>query len=251
MSKLVSKLPSKMSKPLRVMFLAPHLSTGGMPQFLLKRIEVLQHYTNVEITVIEYQCHNLDFVVQRNAIIDILYTHCMKINFFKVINQFNPDVIHIDEMSERMDREMITKLYSPDRKYRIVETCHDVSFAPETKMFIPNAFAFCSPYHLDTFANVKGHKEVIEYPIDTKRPPAYEKLAAKLMLGIDLNKKHIINVGLWTRGKNQGEGLALARKLPHVQFHFICNQAGNFMEYWKPLMKNVPDNVNVWGRETM
>ena len=124
-------------------------------------------------------------------------------------------------------------------------------FAPETKMFIPNAFAFFSLYHLDTFANVKGHKEVIEYPINIKCPPAYEKLAAKLMLGIDLNKKHVINVGLWTRGKNQGEGLALARKLPHVKFHFICNQAGNFMEYWKPLMKNVPDNVNVWGRETM
>ena len=248
MSKLMSKLPSKMSKPLRVMFLAPHLSTGGMPQFLLKRIEALKEHTDMEIFVVEYQCHSLDFVVQRNAIIDIVPMTTLyedKMELFNVIDQFNPDVIHIDEMSERMDREMITKLYSPDRTYRIVETCHDVSFVPETKMFIPDAFAFCSPYHLDTFANVEGYKEVIEYPIDDCS--MFYKSMAQKHLGLNTDKKHVVNIGLWTKGKNQGEGLEVARQLPDVEFHFIGNQAGNFIDYWEPLMKDIPDNVTIWG----
>jgi autotransporter strand-loop-strand O-heptosyltransferase len=248
MSKLMSKLPSKMYKPLRVMFLAPHLSTGGMPQFLLKRIEVLKEHTDVDIHVVEYQCHGLDFVVQRNAIMNIVPVSTLyenKMELFEIIDQFKPDIVHIDEMSERMDREMITKLYSNNRKYRIVETCHDVSFAPETKIFTPDVFAFCSPYHVDTFADLDGYKEVIEYPIDDNT--MYDKLMAQEHFGFNTDKKHVVNIGLWTQGKNQGEALEVARQMPDVEFHFIGNQAGNFKDYWEPLMKDLPKNVNIWG----
>ena len=250
MSKIMSKLPSKMSNPLRVLFLAPHLSTGGMPQFLLKRIQALKDSTDVEIFVVEYQCHSLDFVVQRDQIIDIVPVHTLyedKMELFTVINQFKPDVIHIDEMSERLDRDMITRLYSDSRPYRIVETCHDVSFVPETKIFIPDAFAFCSPYHMDTFTNVDGYKQVIEYPIEFNFMGWNEKIGAQSNLGMDLTKKHVVNIGLWTKGKNQGEGLEVAKQMPDVHFHFVGNQAGNFIDYWEPLMENVPENVTVWG----
>ena len=249
----MSKLISKMSKLMKVMFLAPHLSTGGMPQFLLKRIEALKANTDVEIFVVEYQCHSLDFVVQRDQIKDLVPVHTLyedKMELFTVIDQFKPDIIHIDEMSERMDRRMIAKLYDNNRAYRIIETCHDVSFRPTSeKVYTPDAYAFCTPHHLDTF-NVPGYKEVIEYPIDPQIPSAAQKLEAKSELGMDSGKKHVINVGLWTQGKNQGEGLALARKLPNVEFHFIGNQAGNFIEYWEPLMKDIPDNVTIWGERT-
>ena len=250
---VMSKLISKMSKRLRIMFLAPHLSTGGMPQFLLKRIETLQANTDVEIYVIEYQCHGLDFVVQRNQIMNIVPVHTLyedKMELFQIIQQFKPDVIHIDEMSERLDREMITRLYADDREYRIVETCHDVSFVPETKMFTPDAYAFCTPYHIDTFASLDGYKQVIEYPIDYNHVSKMEKVAAKINLGMDITKKHVVNIGLWTKGKNQGEGLEAARQMPDVHFHFVGNQAGNFKDYWEPLMKDVPDNVKIWGEQT-
>jgi autotransporter strand-loop-strand O-heptosyltransferase len=250
MNRMIELISNK-KKP-RVLFLAPHLSTGGMPQFLLKRIEVLKQFNIADILVVEYQCHSLDFVVQRNQIMDLVPVHTLyedKMHLFNIIHEFNPDVIHIDEMSERMDRRMISKLYSNNRKYRIIETCHDVSFAPETKIFTPDAYAFCTPYHLDTF-NVPGYKDVVQYPIDPVHVSANDKLQAKFELGMDSTKKHVINVGLWTQGKNQGEGLALAKKLPHVEFHFIGNQAGNFQEYWGPLMKDVPDNVTIWGERT-
>jgi autotransporter strand-loop-strand O-heptosyltransferase len=248
----MSKLMSKMSKPMKIMFLAPHLSTGGMPQFLLKRIEALQAYTDVEIFVVEHQCYGLDFVVQRNKIMNLVPVHTLyedKMELFTVIDQFKPDIIHIDEMSERLDREMITRLYADDRTYRIVETCHDVSFVPETKMFTPDAYAFCTPYHLDTF-NVPGHKEVIEYPIDPNTTSFRDKMDAQNYLGLDTSKQHVVNIGLWTKGKNQGEAIEAARQLSDVHFHFIGNQAGNFKDYWEPLMKDLPENVIVWGERT-
>lgn len=251
MNRMIELISNK-KKP-RVLFLAPHLSTGGMPQFLLKRIEVLKKFNIADILVVEYQCHSLDFVVQRNQIMDLVPVHTLyedKMHLFNIIHEFKPDIIHIDEMSERMDRRMISKLYDNNRAYRIIETCHDVSFnAPVEKLYTPDAYAFCTPHHLDTF-DVPGYKEVIQFPIDPQIPTAAQKLEAKWQLGMDSIKKHVINVGLWTPGKNQAEGLALAKKLPNVEFHFIGNQAGNFIEYWEPLMKDIPDNVTIWGERT-
>jgi autotransporter strand-loop-strand O-heptosyltransferase len=68
-----------------------------------------------------------------------------------------------------------------------------------------------------------------------------------MQLGMDLNKKHILNVGLWTKGKNQGEMLDIAKKYPEMMFHSVGNQASNFADYWQPLMKDVPPNVKIWG----
>ena len=240
-------------KPLKIMFLAPHLSTGGMPQFLVKRIEALQANSDVEICVIEYACHSLEYVVQRNKIRDLMPAGKFatlfenKLDLFKHIEAFEPDIIHIDEMSERLDRRMIGKLYSDDRAYRIVETCHDVSFQPHTKIFHPDAYALCTPYHLDTFKDLDGYRQVIEYPIDEEPISKTLKRQYKELLGMSLGLRHVINVGLWTPGKNQAEGLAIARKHPNVMFHFIGNQAGNFKHYWEPLMNDVPKNVKIWG----
>ena len=76
---------------MKILFLAPHLSTGGMPQFLLKRLESLKEYTDNEYYVVEYQCHSLYFVVQRNAIKSLLTENFTtlyedKMELFKVQN---------------------------------------------------------------------------------------------------------------------------------------------------------------------
>ena len=240
-------------KPMKILFLAPHLSTGGMPAFLLKRIQALQKYSDVEIAVIEHSCHSLDYVVQRNQIIKLvgednfLTLHESKVIALPFIEKFNPNIIHIDEMSERLELDFMKILYFDNRPYRIIETCHDISFDPATKMFTPDAYAFCSPYHLDTFANVDGYRQVIEFPIDPDTASYRDQRDAQHYLGMDTTKQHVVNIGLWTKGKNQAEGLAIARKMPHVQFHFVGNQAGNFQHYWEPLMNNVPSNVTIWG----
>jgi len=240
---------------LRILFLAPHLSTGGMPAFLQKRIESLQASTMCEIFVVEYHCYSLDFVVQRNKIINLvgqdnfttLYED--KMMLFKYINEFRPDIIHIDEMSERMEHTVIEKLYNPNREYRILEPCHDISFdAYKEKRFVPDALALCTPYHLKTFSTVPSPKEVLLFPIDTNKPSeTIDKFKYQTKLFPKLIGFHIVNIGLWTKGKNQGEMIELARELPLMNFHFVGNQAGNFEEYWGPLMEDLPYNVYVWG----
>jgi autotransporter strand-loop-strand O-heptosyltransferase len=240
---MLGHLQKKSSGP-RIMFIAPHLSTGGMPAFLLKSIDCL----NATISVVEYQCHSLDYVVQRNVIKEIVGDSFAtlfenKMELFNYIKGWKPDIIHIHEPSERLDREMVSELYREDRTYKIVETCHDISFNhDQEKIFHPDAYYFCTPYHLETFASSPSYKEVIEFPIDDKRNDNY-------LNPFDTSKINVVNVGLWTPGKNQAEGIEIARKYPDMNFHFIGNQAANFKDYWEPLMKNLPPNVKVWGEK--
>lgn len=228
---------------MKLLYLIPHCSTGGMPGFVLKSILL----SNLDIEVVEYQCHSLDYVVQRNQIKELVPFHTLhedKMELFNIIAKFNPDIVHIHEPAERFNREMISELYREDRTYRIVETCHDVSFNHDKeKIFHPDAYYFCTPYHLETFASSPSYKEVIEFPIDDKTKDNYPN-------PFDTSKINVVNVGLWTPGKNQAEGLEIARKYPHMQFHFVGNQAVNFKHYWEPLMKNLPPNVKVWGEKS-
>ncbi len=254
-----------MSEKLKILFLAPHLSTGGMPSFLLKRIESLITNDNLEIFVVEFRNFSYSYVVQKNRIKELVKPE----NFFtldddksvlmNIIKENNIDIVHSDEIMEgfesfnQVPKFLLNELYSNDRTWKIVETCHNVWFDPNTmKVYHPDAYAFCTPYHKEfTFSKMESYSEVIEFPIEDKIPTNEEKIQAKLSLGLDLNKKHVINVGLWTSGKNQKEGVEIAKALlnsnPDIHFHFIGNQAMNFQDYWQPIMDDIPSNVTVWG----
>jgi autotransporter strand-loop-strand O-heptosyltransferase len=258
-------------KPLKVLFLAPHLSTGGMPSYLLKRIESLLQYTSdVEIFVAEFCEYSNLYTVQRNRIkelipeqrfwtINTLSNHTVE-NSMKVIDIIKSnsiDIVHIDEMIEGFDsfnkvpNELKNALYNNDRTWRVVETCHNIWFDPNTsKQFHPDAYALCTPYHLEnTFKEMPSYKEVFEFPIENKFRSREEQIKSQEILRLDSTKIHIINVGLWTSGKNQGEGIEIARHFQdrNVEFHFVGNQASNFESYWGPLMSNLPPNVHIWG----
>lgn len=248
------------NKNLRILYLAGHLSTGGMPSFLLKRIEAIQNCDpSIEISVVEYEDITGGlYVVHRKQI----QARIRPINFGTLgsdkwkdmslrIHFFNPDIIHVDEMLEDLaDDHFIKMLYNPNRKYRIVETCHNVRFNPnESKRYHPDLYIFCTPFHEQTFAEMDSMYATIEFPVDRYVPNDYEKLSAKEKLGMSLERKSIVNVGLWTQGKNQGEGIEIARKYPEYDFYFVGNQAGNFQDYWQPLMKDLPSNVYVVGEK--
>jgi autotransporter strand-loop-strand O-heptosyltransferase len=237
---------------MKILFLAPHLSTGGMPSFLLKRIESLLEYTKGnELYVIEHSFYGDAYVVQRNAIRTILGDkfHSVgddKMQIASIIETIAPDIIHIDEMSEALNRDLMHFIYDNNRTWRIVETCHNVSFRPnEEKIFHPDMYTFCTPYHEQTFKHVASNFVTINFPIEDNSDKVFDR---NLLRGAtDFDKKQVLNVGLWTPGKNQAEGIEIARKYPDMMFHFIGNQADNFKDYWEPLMKDLPDNVIVWG----
>jgi autotransporter strand-loop-strand O-heptosyltransferase len=256
-------------KKIKVLFLAPHLSTGGMPGFLLRRIELLQsHCPELEIFVVEHGFYGDAYVVQRNKIIEILPKDHFwslgndKMKLINILKENEINIVHVDEMIEGFDnfnkvsKELMNELYSNERTWKMIETCHNVWFDPSTnKLYHPDAYAFCTPYHKEkTFADVPSYSEVLEFPIEKMFRTNEEQLISQKKLDLDINKTHVVNVGLWTSGKNQVEGVEIARLLerthPEIQFHFVGNQAPNFKEYWEPVMKNLPSNVKVWGERS-
>ena len=271
-------------KKIRLLYLTPHLSTGGMPQFVLKRIESLQKFKDqIEIFLVEYSLFSNTYVVQRDKIIDLLGKgHFFslggttevnkKYELINLIKKNRIDVIHSEEIPEafesfnRIPLDLLNSLYDDERTWKIVETCHNVWFNPTNKKFHPDSYSFVTPYHFETFVSEESYKELHMYPYENKvkpilenlgiyyddhRVPLLQKITERENLGLDLFKTHILNVGLWTGGKNQKEGVEVARLLqqsnPDLHFHFIGNQAPNFEDYWSPIMQDLPTNVTVWG----
>lgn len=271
---------------IKLLYLTPHLSTGGMPQFVLKRVQELQKFKDqIEIFLVEYSQFSNTYIVQRDEILKLLDENHFfslgdttdtqkKYELMDIIKNNKIDIIHSEEMLEgfesfnRIPLPLLNQLYSNDRTWRIVETCHNVWFNPQThKKFNPEAYSFVTPYHIEnTFSFESPMKFLSLYPFENKVKPILEeteiygefnqvplikKMQVRSELGLDILKTHVLNVGLWTSGKNQGEGVEVARELiesnPDIQFHFIGNQAPNFEDYWGPIMNNLPLNVTVWG----
>ena len=278
---------NKSNDKIKLLYVTPHLSTGGMPQFLLKRIQELQkHKDEVEIFLVEFCLFSGTYIVQRNQIINLIdEDHFFNLSvigeekesekkerLIEIIKENNIDIIHFEEITEgfesfnRVSLNLLNQIYSNDRSWKIVESCHNIWFNPVNRKVRPDAYSLVTPFHLkETFKNEPSYKELHLYPIDDMvseikekheifndeyRVPTIEKINKRQQLGLDLFKTHVLNVGLWTSGKNQGEGVEIARNLweknKDVHFHFLGNQAPNFEDYWSPIMQNLPPNVTVW-----
>jgi len=271
---------------IKLLYLTPHLSTGGMPQFVLKRIQALQEYKDqIEIFLVEYSQFSSTYVVQRDQIIKLLGNNHFftlggtdevdkKNMLIDILKNNKIDILHSEEMIDGFESfnkvpiDLLNQIYSNDRTWRIIETCHNIWFNPlSDKKLHPDAYSLVTPYHMEvSFKDTPPMKFLSTYPYenkvtpilaeneiygDFKQLPLIHKIKVREELGLDMFKTHVLNVGLWTSGKNQGEGVEVARTLvesnPDIQFHFIGNQAPNFEDYWGPIMKNLPSNVKVWG----
>lgn len=237
----------------KILFLAAHVSTGGLPQYLYKKLQLLQN--EHETHVIIWEDIAPVFNVQRNRISNLLGDRFKILGpnkqdeLFSYIEKIQPDIIHLEEIPEMWlyDKQICMKLYHKDRKYKIVETTHDSSFDINQKLFFPDKFAFVSRWSIKQFEPLGIPMELVEYPIEYQIRPNREETLKEL--GLDPTKKHILNVGLWTSRKNQAEVIKYAQMLINedIEFHFVGNQADNFKWYWEPLMHDLPNNCKVWG----
>ncbi len=235
----------------KLLYVTPHLSTGGAPQYLLRKLELL--IDDYDVHVIEFQDFGI-FRIQKDQIIELLKNPLItlgddKYEIMTHIKNIKPDIIHFEEMPElfSISDELSHLIYHPNRKYKIFETSHDSSFEPGNKRFFPDKFLFCSDNQLIKFRSVDVPACVIEYPeYNYKRNDRDQGIRA---LGLDPDFKHVLHVGLFTSRKNQGEIFEYARQLENekIQFHFLGNQAPNFKDYWEPLMNNKPQNCMIWG----
>ena len=108
----------------KILFIAPHLSTGGLPQVLVNKLELLKD--EYEIKCIEWSWHGDAFVIQKNRVKNIIGPENLftlgedKLKAFDIISEFNPDIICLEEFCEHfISEEVNEKLFSKDRTYKI------------------------------------------------------------------------------------------------------------------------------------
>lgn len=234
----------------KLLLISPHLSTGGLPQFVLNKIEILNKI--YDIYCVEYSFLSPDYVIQRNKIINILGEKFIELgedksNLINIIERISPNIISIEEFPETfIEVEILDYIYSNNRRYKILETTHSSNDMSNIKRWLPDKFIFVSDYSKEIYSHFEIESEVIEYPIDKK---IVNKEEAQERLMLDPEYKHILNVGLFTPGKNQKYAFEIAKRLINekVIFHFVGNTAINFKEYWEPLIEETPSNCVVWG----
>ena len=199
----------------KVLFFVPHLSTGGMPQYTYDLMRKLKN--EVDVYCVEYQMSSPHFVVQRNRIMELLGDKFFELGenkekVFDIINQINPDIIHLQEMPEYwLPNELSDKLYSEDRNYLIVETSHDSSFYASGKRYYPDHFALISEYQRNEFSKLNIPIDLVEADIEYK--PRVDREMGLRNLGLDPNIKHVLTVGLFKPRNNLAEVIESARKI--------------------------------------
>jgi GR25 family glycosyltransferase involved in LPS biosynthesis len=231
----------------RLLVITPHLSTGGLPQFLYKKLTVLKD--RFEIHVVEWDdITGGVLIVQRNLIKNLVgqnfYTLDKNKNqVLEIIQRVKPNIVHFEEFPETFIDHKLAHLIFSDKSYFITETTHGTGFIKEDKLFKADKTMFVSDFNYTQYESVTNNSDVIKHPIAKNRE------SILLELGLDPDYFHVLNVGLFTPGKNQAEVIEYAKRLTgkKIQFHFVGNQAGNFEPYWKPLMSSLPDNCRAWG----
>ena len=250
----------------KIAYITPHLSTGGLPQYLLRTIELLND--SYEIVCIEYNDYG-QYKVQKNKLIKLLplkfYTLGEdKSELLRMIHELEPDIVHLAEFPEFFMNDDISKnLYNNSRNYLIFETSHDSSFDPNHKKFFPDKFLFCSDNQYQRFKHLDIPSSVIEYPIEDNRHKRNRE-EGLTKLGLDPNIKHILNVGLLTRRKNQMEIAQYAEQFQNssnkkgipkkLHFHCVGGMAPNFESYWREILDFIDErkleNITMWGERS-
>lgn len=238
----------------KILLVTPHLSTGGLPRYLSWRIEnlIIQN----QVWLLEWQdVTGGIYVVQRNEIKKLLKDNLItlgenKSEIFEIIDKICPDIIHFEELAEDfIPYSIVKKIWNSQREYFITQTTHSSFTSIDNVSFLPDKWLFVTDWSKDKFITREGVFcwEVLDMPIVYQK--AVNKQEFRELLSISHNKIHILNVGLFTPGKNQKEIIEIARELiyKNIHFHFVGNLADNFKEYWQSIVENLPGNVTIWG----
>ncbi len=238
----------------KILYIVPHLSTGGMPQYLLKLIQTFKK--TFDITVLEYNLYSSEYVVQKNKIKNLCKVLTLgrdKEPILNVIERINPDIIHFQEIPETfIEKKYLDIIFNKKRNYKILTTTHSSFTKPNELLYSADKFVLVSEWSQKKF---KSHFEDIdcevwEYPIEKI---SYESNIHKQKLYFDDGHKHVLHVGLFTEGKNQNEIFELAKMCiqndKNVKFHFVGNLAQNFRYYWEPLLVDKPHNCILYGEK--
>jgi len=232
---------------MKILYVLPHCSTGGMPQYVLKLIQ--EKIKDCTVEVVEVNNVSNDYTVQRNKIQELVTLHQLNGDQNKLSSLVEGfDIIHFQEIPESfISISILGGLYRKGRKYKIYVTTHSSFTDPTTLRFTADKFILVSNWSRKRFEQVfPGECDIWEYPIEEQD---YNKETAKQLLGWEADYKHVLHVGLFTPGKNQKELIEIAElcRLDKIKFHFVGNTAPNFQDHWGPLISSLPDNCVIHG----
>jgi FkbM family methyltransferase len=231
---------------MKIVYVTPHLSTGGMPEYLRNKIELLKD--DNEIWVFEKNFEPAYRTV-RDKIEKLIGNRLINLGsnlqiLPDMISKIKPDVAHFEELSDyHFSDYILDQIYKEDRTWKIIETLHDSSIDYKEKTYVPDKMIVVSPWQHKNFLELGIPIEIINHELKG----GLRDRKNLINLQLDPTKIHILQVGLWSRRKNQSETISIARELPNIQFHFVGSLTENYKDYWQPLIDNLPENCKVWG----
>ncbi len=247
-------IPKKESyiRLIKVLYIAPHLSTGGMPQYLYWLINKANEEGYITSCVEWDNITGGVYTVQRNRIENISHLHTLgdnKAEILSIIEKENPNIISFQDIPEDfISDDILKQIYKKDRRYLITVTSHSMYNDPSKIKFTADRFDLVSRWSYNKFKQHFNNCNLLEY----QYKPVKFNSDVKKELGFDSSKINFLHVGLFTPGKNQKhivEIAKLCKDLP-FHFHFVGNQAENFEFYWEPIMKDFPNNCTWHGEQS-
>lgn len=231
---------------MKIVYITPHLSTGGMPEYLRKKVELL--HTDNEVWVLEL-VYEKQYTTIREKIEGMIGPRLVSLNqnykkLLALLQKISPDVVHFEETSDHfLPHSLLDKIYSPSRTWKIFETLHDSSIDYREKKYLPDKMLVVSLWQVKNFLPLGIPIEIIEHEITTGE--RNRELGMKT-LRLDPTKKHVLQVGLFSNRKNQRFTFSLAKIMPDVQFHFVGALPDNYRDHWQDLVDNKPANCHIW-----
>ena len=232
---------------MKIVYIVPHLPTGGMPEYLRRKIELLHKDHQIWVFEIYFESkypairHKIKLMIGDRLI-------SMQRNYkklFEKLIEITPDIVHFEEVPETfLPDSLLEKIYDWPRAWKIFETLHDSSIDYREKRFVSDKMLVVSQWQVKNFLPLGIPIEIIEHEIisgERNRGVGMKKL------GLDPTKKHVLQVGLFSNRKNQRFTFSLAREMPDVQFHFVGSLPYAYEDHWKDLVENKPDNCTIWG----
>ncbi len=235
---------------MKILYVTPHLSTGGMPEYLRRKMELMSQDHEVWVAEKNFEPAYRSIRDKIEAIIGkrLVNLGDNRGRLLEMIDSIKPDVIHFEELSDyHFEQKLLDQIYRDDREYLIFDTLHDSSIDHTEKSYIPDKMLVVSPWQVKNFMELGIPVEMLEHEIVAGKR---DREGGLKRLGLDPSKKHIVQVGLFSKRKNQSETFQLARLMPEAEFHFVGNQTENYSDYWRPLLADKPSNCTIWGERS-
>lgn len=236
---------------MKVLIIAPHCSTGGMPAYVEAYMAAASEAHDIHFA--EYHNYSDEYTVQRDRIRARYPWSCHHGEFDSFWDRLRGggwDVVHFqEEPGSFMPREGLEKVLAARGDWLMALTSHERDLDYGALPYIADAYIAICPWQAKQITEgvPSASVHVWEYPVT----PAGEvnKPEARMAIGgafADPTKKHLVQVGLWTAHKRQDWTMAAASYLsPEWHVHFVGNRAPNMRDYWEGLQPG--ENYTVWG----